>query len=1107
MKKNEPKLESNKAIPRFINFCYSWSTFFLLMFLSISVLGQETRTISGKVNDQSGQPLPGVTVVEVNTTNGTVTNNDGAYTITVKTDATLSFSFVGMKTQTVQVLNQSQINIQLAEETIGLEEVVAIGYGTQSRATVTSAISKVDVAEMENTTAINPVQALQGKVAGVDIRVNSGMPGAGADVIIRGGTSLSPDSDDPLYIIDGVIRTMSDLNPEDIESIEILKDAASTAIYGARGANGIVLITTKSGGLKNGKGSITFSYTTQIDKQLKQYPYTTAEEYIRVSRIAASLNLDHISSDSRLTGGSYPYSTGTINNLSHGGGYGNSRYTVEFLDDLIGVEGQEYVDNKLYNEGYQTMIDPITGRELIFLDNNYNDIMYQTGISHNYNLGFSGGAKDLNVYSSFGYADQEGAFRGTFYKRASFLLNADYKVNDKVKVNAGLNYQYSDYKGVLSENGTIRRSRGLPHTTRLYYDDGTPAIGEGASSPRNLLHELYYEDYSNQRHRTTMRLGADWEIIEGLHFQPAASLALNEYFYNYFERYHEFDQTRNMSSNHTLARDFMFDGIFNYYKSIKDHNFNVMAGMNLTDNFDFGLSGSGKNAPTDYISTLNASATEDERTSSSIETDRLLSYFGRINYDFDKKYLFGVSARLDGSSRFTTENQFAFFPSISAGWNVQNEDFWKSEWMSKLKLRASWGESGNNVLSILDTQGQYGSGYNYGWESGILNTKLANNALVWETTQSLNLGADMGFLDNKLNLNVDFYNKLTRDKLTSIPLAYQTGFTSILANYGKIRNRGIDIELQATPVNKGGIKWDVNFNFSFNRLVVVDLPDNGEVKNRIYGGEIYDKSKGEYVKVGGYAEGERIGGIWAFNMTGVYATDEDAANAPWDTKVSGYWLSVDEGKQKVGGDAIWEDVDNNNIIDDRDQIFMGYEAPDKVGGMVNTVTWKGFTFRFVMDYAMGHVISNGWRARGNGNSRNRVMTLKDAVNGEMWWEQGDQAKFPRYSAASDWDNGKRNHHRATSYSLVGPRHTYSYSSSLYFSKGDFLALRELSLSYRLPKSITQKLSLQNIDLQVSGNNLGYITAYDGMTPEHYDGGESGEYYRPAQFKFGIKVTY
>lgn len=400
-------------------------------------------------------------------------------------------------------------------------------------------------------------------------------------------------------------------------------------------------------------------------------------------------------------------------------------------------------------QNIRDLIDPITNREMIFFDNNYDEVMLQTGVSHNYNIGFSGGGENLDVYSSLGYADQEGAFTGTFYKRASFLLNANYKASERVNVSAGVNYQFADYRDVLSEQGTLRRSRGLPHSTRLYYDDGTPAIGESAGSPRNLLHELYYEDVSNERHRTTVRLGLDWEIIDGLHFQPAASLSNNEYFYNYFERYHEFDRRRNMSSDHLLDRNFLFDGILNYYKKVGKHNLNVMAGINLTDNFDYDLRGDGRNAPTDYISTLNASLTEDERVTSFIGTDRFLSYFGRINYDLDTKYLFSVSARYDGSSRFTEENQFAFFPAVSAGWNVHYEDFWNVSWMSRLKLRSSWGKAGNNVLNILDTQGQYGSGYNYAWNAGILNTRLANSSLVWETTQSFDVGAEMGFLNDQ----------------------------------------------------------------------------------------------------------------------------------------------------------------------------------------------------------------------------------------------------------------------------------------------------------------------------------------------------------------------
>lgn len=1109
MKKIDESLKRKMRI-RGISRSFLCFLFAFLVFFSYSVIGQETRTISGKVTDQSGQPLPGVTVLEEGTTNGTITNNDGIYTITAPVNATLAFSFVGMKTQQVAVNSKTQINIQLEEEFIGLDEVVAIGYGTQTKSTMTSAVSTVKAEELENTPSLNVIQALQGKAAGLDIRVTDGMPGSGADVIVRGGTSTSPGNDGPLYVIDGVIRTnMSDLNPNDIESLQVLKDASSTAIYGARGANGIILITTKSGGTKNGKGQITVKYNTQIESVRKTYPFSSAEDYLWASRSAANLQLDYANSKDRLTGGAYPYSTGAILNNKLGGGFGYAPYTVEFTDDLVGAEGQEYVNNLFANEGYQRMTDPVTGREILYKDNQYNNVMFDQGITHDLNVGFTGGTEKANIYTSLGIADQDGIVLGTNYKRLSFLTNANYYVKDNFKINAGVSFQNANYVGPRGYTTTVNRSSRLPATARLYYDDGTPAIGEGGGSPRNILHELYYEEYSNKRNRTTLRLGADWEIIKNLHFKPSASLYLVEYIYNYFEKYHEWDKNRNMSSQHNYDQQYLVDGILTYDKIISDkHNLNSMIGTNYTNYYYYDLNGSGRNAPTDYIPTLNASNTEDERVSSTIEEDILSSYFGRINYDYDTKYLFSISARLDGSSRFAENKKWGFFPSVSAGWNIDREEFWKSELISRLKLRASLGSSGNNVLSVTDTQGSYGSGYNYTWQPGILTTKLANDELVWETTTSKNIGADLGLIKNRLNISVDAYEKITKDRLISVPLASQTGFSSIMSNYGSLRNRGLELTFSGVVINKKELKWNIDFNFSFNRLIVMDLPDNGADKNRINGGEIYDKEKGEYIMVGGLAEGERPGGIWTFNNIGVYSTDAEAANAPYDTKVSGYWLNKPVGEQKVGGDAIWEDVDSNDIIDNRDLVFMGYKSPDKVGGLVNIFNYKNFTLRFATDYALGHVISNGWRARANGNARNRVMTMTDITDGEMWWEQGDQAKYPRYSAASDWDNGKRNHFRRTDgYNDVGLNQSYGTDNSLYFSKGDFLAFRELSLSYSIPAIVVSKLSMQNIAVQAGLYNFGFLTAFDGITPEHYDGYEGGDYYRPMQIKFGINVTF
>lgn len=1085
-----------------------------LLFISCmaSASAQDTSfTVSGTVTTgDTREPLPGVSVVYKGSPGGTSTGQDGKFTLKVPdTQGILVFTFIGFKTVETPIEGRSVIDMTLQPDVASLDEVVVIGYGEQSRATLTSAVSKIDIDELENTPSINPIQAMKGKAAGLDVRVTTGEPGAGADVMIRGGTTTSSDPDDnaPLVIVDGVYRTLSDINPADIASIQVLKDAASTSIYGAQGANGIILVTTKSGGT-NEKGEIILNYSHQIEQMASRYPFSSARDYIWASRVAADAELDY-TTKSRLTGGAYPYSTGAINGSLQGEGYGNSVSTVEFTDDLRAAEGDDYVNNLLNNQGYETMTDPVTGRELIFKDNHYQDVMFQTSATNNLNLGFRKGGKQYSLYTNLGYADANGMMLGTRYERLSYLINGEFWPRDNVKISAGLNYQYADYAGPKDYSGTMRRSSRLPYTTRLYYDDGTPGIGESASSPRNILHELYYEDWGTRRNRTTMRLGMEWELAEGLFFKPSGSIYQANTQEDGFERYHVYNTRREMFANHELGTQYMADALLTYDKTFGEHSLGLLAGTNYTFTRNYILQGDGENAPTDHIPTLNASATEFERVTSELNKDALLSYFGRANYNYQQRYLFSASLRYDGSSRFAENHKWGLFPAFSAGWNVHQEDFWTWDPMNRLKVRASWGQAGNNNLSISDTQGEYSSGYNYAESPGLLNTILPNRNLLWETTTSFDVGLDIGLFNDRITLLADYYNKITNDRLVEIPLPSQTGFSSIVSNYGKIRNRGVELELGAGILQKGDFKWDVSVNFSFNRLIVLELPENGNEKNRINGGLIYDKEIGDYVMVGGLAEGERIGGVWAYHMLGVYATDEEAANAPYDTKVSGAWLNPPDGQQqKVGGDAIWEDLDDNGTIDDRDLVFMGYTTPDKFGGMVNTFSWKGITARFVVDYALGHVINNSWRARANGNARNRVMTLTDVTSGEMWWNPGDQAKYPRYSAASDWDNGKRNHVRQVdSYNGVGIDNGYNTDNSLYFSKGDYLAFREISFSYRLPAELTTRYKINGITLNAGVYNLGYLTAFDGLSPEQYNGIEEGGYPRPLQFQFGVHMNF
>lgn len=1068
---------------------------------------QSPLPISGVVKDVLGEPVTGATVVVAKTTIGTTTDMDGKFMLEAPAKSVITVSFIGMKPVTFKLTDQLFYEITLEDNSIVLNEVVAIGYGTQAKATVTSGIETVKANELSASVSASPLNNLQGKVPGLDIRQTTGQPGAQPVVLIRGG-STNPAGDTPLFVIDGVIRdNMSGINQEDIESMQVLKDAASSAIYGARGANGIILITTKQG--KTGKATVSASYRLGVETMRKHYPFSNARDYLYASRLAGARGINDANVKGRLEGGAYPYSTGNINyRKGELVGYGYSRFTTEYLDALIDNMGREYVDDLLNRQGYETMKDPYSGKELIFKDNNYQkEILFQTGLTHNYDVNVSGGTDKSNYYVSLGYIDAEGMVLGTGYDRFSLTGNGNYKLRNNLQLTFGVKHSTISNKGTDpsgSGTSTMDRSSRYPTTFRLYYDDGTPGIGESGNSPRSRLHELYYQDITDKAYRNTYQLGLDWEIVEGLHFKPSASYYLQENIYRFYESYNEFNKGRKTLEVHSQRKQIMADAILSYDRTFSEkHTLNSMVGMNYTTNTRYQLQGTGSEAGTDYIHSLAPSKPEEQRTTSVLGEDRLMGFFARLHYDYLRRYMLTVSLRYDGASQFTDDHRFAFFPAVSAGWNMHYENWFPTDIISRMKWRISWGKTGNNNLSYSNTQGEY-SIYQYGGNVGILNSVLANNNLIWETTSNVDLGFDAGFFDNKLELSVTGYNKLTTDRLYNKSLPAETGFGSIKANLGTVQNKGLEIAVTAHPLSASSpIQWDITGSFSMNKTFMKKLPYNGRDKNRVQGGIVFDPASAQYIEVGGLAEGERIGGRWGYKYLGVYDTEEEAAKAPTDKKVSGSKM----GKSKHAGDAIWADLDNNGVIDDKDVTFIGWANPDKKGALINTLSYGNFSCRFVVDFALGHSIANIWRCRANANARNAIITTTDVTNGNIWWNPGDAAtaKYPRYDVASDWDNGYRNHMRVISY--AGMNSNGNADNSAYYSKGDYLCFREITLGYELPKKVCSKLGIRGCSFSAGVNNIGYITAFDGLNPEQYDGSETGEYFIPLQVNFGARLTF
>jgi TonB-linked SusC/RagA family outer membrane protein len=1069
----------------------------MLCLFALRAAAQELKAVSGVVRSAKGQEtLPGVGVKLKGTNVVATTDNNGKFVINVPDGkGTLVFTYIGTKVKDVEVNGQTNLTVTLEDDVSSLSEVVVVGYGEQSRATVTNSISKVGAKEFENAPAANPLTQLQGKVAGLSLQVSSGQPGASPQIFIRGGASTSPEGDSPLFIVDGIVgsmRNISDINADDIESMQVLKDAASTAIYGARAANGVIIIKTKSGKL-NTKPSINLRYTTGFEQQENEYNFTSAADYVYISRLNAN-KFGGANATKFLTGGTYGMSTGNPR---------NTKNTLEFLDTYISTYGKDYVGNLIDYDGWTTMNDPVTGKKLLFKETNYQNETFQGARRNEYDFNVSGGSEKSTYYISLGHLDQEGIVSGTTYKNYNFLLNTTYKLSEKWELNANIGYLLRQSNGIGNIQNVLSRSVTMPFTYRSTYENGLPAPGEGVTSFRNRQHEIYYRDqYSdNKVYRSNINVGATWKILPGLSFKPALYWFTTEGLTNAFEAYNEVNINRNASAEHSFVRQAQVDGVFNYVKDFgTKHHTSSILGTSYINNYDYVVEASGYGAPTDNIRTVNATSVLTQRSRSEINSDIVMSFFGRVNYDYDRKYLFSASLRQDGSSKFSEENKWALFPGVSAGWNLHQEQFFTplKKYFSTFKLRTSWGQAGQNQLSIFDTQGQYSIGNTYLGEVGILNTKLANQALIWETTTSFDVGTDVGLFKDRITLLIDYYNKRTSDRIFNKPIDATTGFSSITSNFGTIQSAGFDFEVAAKAIKTKNFSWDVNLTFSYNKSLAVDLPENGELKNRIGGNIVFDKSVNDYVKVGGTAEGERYGGRWAYHQIGVYATDAEAANAPKDSETN--------GRLKTGGDAIWEDVDNNGIIDSRDMVFMGYIRPDKTGGMVNTFTWKNLTMRVVADFAMGYVIDNSFKGRSLGSARNNNMTLSDVMGDQIWNQQGDAGKtIPKYTVLSDADYNFRNHLRNGNGLVSGSG--YVTANSAYHSKGDFLAFREVSFSYRLQAPFLRKAHIAAVNLNAGIYNIGYLTKYDGLMPEIFTGNDQGSYPRPRQLNFSASFTF
>lgn len=1088
-------------------------------------------SISGTVRSAgTGEVLPGVSIVISGSTNGTTTDADGRYTLNAPANARLVFSYVGFDPREMPIDNRTTIDVVLTESEKSLTEVVVVGYTSQSKVKTTAAVSKLGTEELRNTSNPNPVQAMQGKMAGVSIPVNSGQPGAGAtNIVIRGGTKLnvygtglgnsggnsvgSSESTGPLVIVDGVFRSLNDINPDNIESFQVMKDAAATAIYGARGANGVIVVKTK-GGKFNTKANITLNHRTTWETNSRDYKYLNARDYLALARKTVQGTFDPIDKNNLLNNGGFSAGTRIYTTP---GQYGNNINLTALYDNIVAVEGQGYVDN-LIAKGWQTMDDPINpGSRLLFADNHYQDMLWKTGITQNHNLSIDGGSERASYNVAAGYTNQAGTFAGTRYKRYDVLGNFGFKASDRLRIDAMVNYQNVLPNYVEGFQNELTRGTRLTPLIRIYKDDGNPTPGENYAT-RNRFHTLKYDDVRASTERIISRVAGDLQIAKGLSYKPAFSYLMQDYRYMLMRKATPASEIqpatqRQKNEDTNNFRQLMIDQILQYDLNLRElHSFTFLAGFNFTKSTNSIINIGSQRATNDYIYTINEPTTSvingvvntnvtDFRTT--LAENRSASYFGQLNYDYDSRYLVSAALRYDGFSNFAPENKYALFPSASVGWNIHREKFWNIAPVSMLKLRGSWGQAGSSDLSLTDTYGGY-SGQTYALGSGILRANLSNPNLKWELTETTDLALDAALFGDRVTMSVDFYNKLTKNRLESKPLPSEAPFASITYNNGTLQNKGVEIELGTTVIKAGAFTWRSNFSFAFNRTIIKKLPDNGRAKNRQGGDLVYDPAAGKNVEAGGLAEGERPFGLYAYKVLGVFSTEEEAKT--WNAAKKDNLASpsgITTGKH--AGDFIFDDINHDGVIDTKDQVFIGYRNPDKIGGMQNTFTYKSLSLRVAVDYALGHVISDGALARSLGTGRAfNEGAPSQAVGPDIWQKSGDTGKkYARFSFA-DADFGQRNYLRSAT---LGNNNGYGSDVSAMIEKGNFLAFREISLAYDLPKTLLKKIGSTGMNVFVSVYNLGYITRYKGINPETYTGFDAAGYPRPRQFSVGTTLRF
>ncbi|WP_246169334.1 SusC/RagA family TonB-linked outer membrane protein [Rudanella paleaurantiibacter] len=1091
----------------------------IIALLGSFLAGAQVRQVEGLVKDaRLSEPLPGVNVTVKGTARGTVTGAEGRFSISAGSTDVLVFSMIGMTTQEVAVGNQTTLTVLMAESSKSLDEVVVVGYGQQSRRTLTGSVATVDPAVFKSVPRTNVATALQGAVPGLRVQQTTGQPGSTPAISFRGGTDFSG-AGSPLFVVDGVIvPSLFGINMEDVESMDLLKDAASTAIYGARASNGVVLVSTRKG--KKGRTQVTYSYK-RATNYIRRNPleYMSAEDYIRWNRRGLGARFEAARADNN---------TAEMNNarnqLAGAWGWGtNSGWTAP-----DGRYSTQQVNNAnrglLSNPLYKLLVDknpfnPAQMDSLIYRSVSQREledmILQQSNLNEHY-LNVSGGNDMGNFALGVGSLSDVGMLIGSGFKRLNMNFNGGLNVGKNLTVSLNLaGYSTQSTPSYLSADGgggvnggVVQRFTGIAPTARFTHDlTGAILPGVDGSTLGNPLYlrDKFINNTGEQRYSGGLNL--EYRIMPGLKLLGSASG-----FYRYtgndsFTKAYisgtggALINNRNASFSNVRTSQYQYNGFLQYDKTLGKHNVSVLGGAEFYEFRQYEYGASASLAATDFIPWLSASTNAVGIPFSAFSGwQRLASGIGRVNYNYDNRYLLTLNARYDGTSKLTT-NRYGFFPGLSLGWNLHFEDFFAksglNRYVSTVKPRISWGENGSiTPLGDYATIPQYGSVGIYNGQPGFAAGSIANTNLRWERANTLNFGLDLGLLNNRVTILTDYFIRNVYDKLSTLPIPSWTGYSAYLTNNGQLQNRGIELEVRANilkPEGAGGLSWTVGANLFHVKNYAVKLPNNGLERNRQSAIQAFDPATGKLAWVAGLQEGKRIGldEVWAPAYDGIYTTQAEI-----DARANfvNTYLPYTNKRIKLLGDARWRDVDRNDTLDYRDFVFVGRTTPTIQGGFSSTVQWKGFTLFGQFDYSLGFVIANQMYLRGMSQVQGSQNGPVDVT--QTWSPDTPNGTLPRYY----WANYGRNYFLDAGGGTTAPAN--------FWQKGNYLAMRELTLSYDMSPALTTRLTrdrVKSLRVFLTGSNLAYFTRYNGTFPET-GGNDVGRFPLPRVVTMGATLS-